>query len=558
MNPLLQIKNLSVSFSNVLAVDDVNISIPTGKLVALVGESGSGKSLTALSILRLLPGIASAKGEIIFSAEGSPSVNLLNQPQKLLEQIRGNKIAMIFQEPMTSLNPVQTCGAQVMESLQKHLFLKKAVAKKEAIKLFRQVLIPNPEAAVSLYPHELSGGQKQRVMIAMAISCNPALLIADEPTTALDASVQKSIVALLKDLQKTMGLSILFITHDLNLVADTADEILVMYKGQVVEQGLAKNILVNPTHPYTKALLACSPTPAQRGKKLPVINQLLADAAITKPTILKEAVEHGPSHAVVSVRNLNVAYRRNRNLFGLGKSPKISAVNNVSFDVVNNEILGLVGESGCGKTSLGRAMMQLIPYEGEVTINGQNLSNLKVNALMKARRAFQTVFQDPYSSLNPRMSIGQAIAEPMKVHRIQQKDITEKVIHLLEKVGLSADQYKRYPHQFSGGQRQRICIARALALNPSFIIFDESVSALDVSVQAQILNLINELKNDLNFSALFIAHDLRVVHYISNRIMVMQNGSIVETGEANEVFFNAKHPYTKQLLSAMAGASIKF
>ena len=558
MNPLLQIKNLSVSFDNVLAVDDVNISIPTGKLVALVGESGSGKSLTALSILRLLPSIASAKGEIIFSVEGSPSVNLLNQPQKLLEQIRGNKIAMIFQEPMTSLNPVQTCGAQVMESLQKHLFLKKADAKKEAIKLFKQVLIPNPEAAVSLYPHELSGGQKQRVMIAMAISCNPALLIADEPTTALDASVQKSIVALLKDLQKTMGLSILFITHDLNLVADTADEILVMYKGQVVEQGLAKNILVNPTHPYTKALLACSPTPSQKGKKLPVINQLLADAAILKPTILKEAVEHGPAHAVVSVRNLNVAYRRNRNLFGLGKSSKISAVNNVSFDVVNNEILGLVGESGCGKTSLGRAMMQLIPYDGEVTINGQNLSNLKVNALMKARRAFQTVFQDPYSSLNPRMSIGLAIAEPMKVHSILEKDITEKVIHLLEKVGLSADQYKRYPHQFSGGQRQRICIARALALNPSFIIFDESVSALDVSVQAQILNLINELKNDLNFSALFIAHDLRVVHYISNRIMVMQNGSIVETGDANEVFFNAKHPYTKQLLSAMAGASINF
>ncbi len=558
MLPLVQIKNLSISFqkeNNITsAVKNISFSISKGKTVALIGESGSGKSLTALSILNLLPFQAQVKGEILFNENSS--TNILSTCQSDLQKIRGNKIAMIFQEPMTSLNPVHTCGTQVMESLILHKNISKAVAKKETIALFEKCELPEPAKIMNRYPHQISGGQKQRVMIAMAMCCKPALLIADEPTTALDVRVQKNILQLLKNLQTENGMAILFITHDINLVADIADEVLVMYKGSIVESGAVKTVLGNPQHAYTKALLACIPTPKSKGKKLAIISDFLEAQPYTT---IKNEIEKSKitsTEVVLAVENLSIQFPNKKNIFGK-PTAYFKAVDNVSFQINKNETIGLVGESGCGKTTLGRAILNLVkPTSGNIYFGNTNIATCGSKALQLIRKELQIVFQDPYGSLNPRMSIGDAIAEPMQVHKLfsSKNERKEKVIHLLEQVNMQADDTTKYPHQFSGGQRQRICIARALALSPQFLVFDESVSALDISVQAQVLNLINNLKTTHQFTSIFISHNLSVIHYISDRVMVMHNGKIIETGTADEIMFSPKEQYTRELLEAVPAA----
>jgi peptide/nickel transport system ATP-binding protein len=564
MLPLLQIKDLQIGFFEnetiAKALNSSSFNIAKGKMVAIVGESGSGKSVTALSLLQLLPKQATVSGDILFCNDGKTQEDLNKLSAKEISKIRGNKISMIFQEPMTSLNPVYTCGNQVMEALIQHKKITKEEARQKTIALFEQVSLPEPTVMLKRYPHQLSGGQKQRVMIAMAMSCNPSLLIADEPTTALDVRVQKSILKLLKKLQEQNEMSVLLITHDLALVADYADEVIVMYKGSIVEQGATKTVLSNPQHNYTKALLACKPAANSKGKKLPVINDFMnPDAEI----LLKEDLQNTLSAPVenkiiLSVENLEVYFTKSKNI--LGKITAVhKAVDGVSFNVNKNETIGLVGESGCGKTTLGRAILHLIkPTAGKIVLNGKDISTLPEKELRVIRKNLQIVFQDPYGSLNPRISIGDAIMEPLSVHNMykNKKERKEKVVSVLEKVSLDANHFNRFPHQFSGGQRQRICIARALALDPSFLVFDESVSALDVSVQAQVLNLINDLKAALNFTAIFISHDLSVVHYISDRILVMNKGKIVEEGTADEIYFNPSDNYTQQLIESIPGKKI--
>ena len=585
-NPLLQVQNLSIDFiadgivTN--AVKGISFEVATGEIMAIVGESGSGKSVTALSLLQLLPQQANIKGKMLFSKNETAPVDLLNVSAKEINTIRGKDIAMIFQEPMTSLNPVFTCGYQVVETIQLHQQISSATAKEKTIELFEKVKLPEPANMVNRYPHQLSGGQKQRVMIAMAMSCNPALLIADEPTTALDVTVQKTILLLIKELQKQTGLGVIFITHDLGLVADIADKVVIMYKGEIIEQGITKNVLQNPQQPYTRALLACRPAKHQRGERLPVVNDFFSAAAngydvkfksfLSDETKTKEAIfsqlknettennllKNDNASPVLKVENLKIYYPGKKKLFK--KNIELfKAVDDVSLKVYKGETVGLVGESGCGKTTLGRAILQLIPAtSGNIILDGRNLAMLSRRDLQLLRKDLQIVFQDPYGSLNPRLMIGNAIMEPMKVHGIlnSTSQRKEKVIELLEKVNLSADHFNRYPHQFSGGQRQRICIARALALNPSFLIFDESVSALDVSVQAQVLNLLNNLKKEFGFTSIFISHDLSVVRYISDRILVMSKGKIVEEGLADEVYFSPKNEYTKKLIDAIPGKII--
>jgi peptide/nickel transport system ATP-binding protein len=556
MLPLVQIKNLQISFTqennSVQAVKNISFDIPRGKITALIGESGSGKSVTALSFMQLLPKQATIKGDMLFSEDGTNTQNLANISEDDMRKMRGNKIAMIFQEPMTSLNPVHTCGAQVMESLMLHKGLTKKQAKEAAIALFTKVELPVPAEMIDRYPHQTSGGQKQRVMIAMAMSCSPALLIADEPTTALDVRVQKNILQLLKNLQAENDMAILFITHDLSLVANVADEIVVMYKGDIVEKGNAKTVLVNPQHNYTKALLACLPTAKSKGKRLAIINDFMGEKMATVKENTEAKIISSSDEVVLKVENLKVYFPSKKNMFGKVLQ-HYKAVDDVSFEIKKNETLGLVGESGCGKTTLGRAILNLVkPTGGRILFGGRNIARATPEQLRMIRKNLQIVFQDPYGSLNPRLSIGDAIVEPMTVHGLStsKNERKEKVIHLLEQVNMPADVFNRYPHQFSGGQRQRICIARALALNPNFLIFDESVSALDVSVQAQVLNLINDLKAEYNFTSIFISHNLSVIHYISDRIMVMNKGKIIESGTADEIMFSPKEDYTKQLLEA--------
>ena len=573
--PILQVQNLSIDFttaSNISnAVKNISFHVNEGETLAIVGESGSGKSVTALSLMQLLPVQAMVKGQVLFTNKNDVAVDLLKTSVNEINTLRGKDIAMIFQEPMTSLNPVLTCGYQVMETIRVHQKVSAGIAREKAIALFEKVNLPEPAKIIDRYPHQLSGGQKQRIMIAIAMSCNPAILIADEPTTALDVTVQKTILTLIKDLQKETGLSVIFITHDLGLVADIADKILVMYKGEIIEQGSTKKVLQNPQHAYTKALLACRPAMHKPGERLPVINDFFTASApigtvqftsIASPKQeLKNdlwAVEKNSAEEVLKVADLKVYYPEKKYLFR--KIPKpFKAVDVVSFTVNKGETIGLVGESGCGKTTLGRAILQLIPTTaGHIILNGKDLTQLTKKQLQIVRKDLQIVFQDPYGSLNPRMMIGNAIMEPMQVHGLlnSAKERKEKVIELLEKVNLSADNFNRYPHQFSGGQRQRICIARALALNPSFLIFDESVSALDVSVQAQVLNLLNDLKKEFEFSSIFISHDLAVVRYISDRILVMNKGKIVEEGPSDAVYFNPKNEYTKKLIDAIPGKKI--
>jgi peptide/nickel transport system ATP-binding protein len=568
MQHLLSIKNLSVDFisssGTTHALKNISLQVNRGEILAIVGESGSGKSVTSLSILQLLPSPPAkyVSGHILFSEDDNEPIDLLQKDRYALQSIRGDKIAMIFQEPMSSLNPVLTCGEQVIEALLTHKNISVATARQQTIEWFEKVKLPDPSAVFNRYPHQLSGGQKQRVMIAMAMCCHPSLLICDEPTTALDVTVQKTILSLIRELQQQSNMGVIFITHDLGVVAEIADRAVVMYKGEIVEQNTIKEIFFNPTHPYTKALLACRPVNHPRGERLPVVSDFLNEGQ--KPTVTTSkpdsyrvksemSKEQHPTPVLLRSEHLSVWFPAKKTFFGKPLD-YIKAVDDVSFEVYKNETLGLVGESGCGKTTLGRALLRLIePTHGKIFYNNIELTSKPKEELRSLRKDIQIVFQDPYSSLNPRLTIGSALAEPLKVHRLRATDKArkEKVIELLEKVDLRPEYYHRYPHEFSGGQRQRIVIARALALNPSFIICDESVSALDVSVQAQVLNLLNDLKKEFGFTVIFISHDLSVVRYISDRIMVMNKGKIEESGRADEIYFHPKSDYTKRLIASI-------
>jgi len=543
-------------------VEDISLEVRRGEIVALVGESGSGKSITALSILQLLP-MPPARilsGEIFFTGRDGQTIDLLRQPASSMQKIRGGEIAMIFQEPMTSLNPVFTCGDQVMEAIRAHRTVTGGEARREAIALFERVQLPDPERVFLSYPHQLSGGQKQRVMIAMAMSSGPSLLICDEPTTALDVTVQKTILELIRSLQRTEDLGVIFITHDLGVVAEIADRALVLYKGKIVEEGPVEELFRRPRHPYTKGLLNCRPVLHKKGERLPVVSDFTGEIAAEAVSAAAGAAAAGAAapmavkkgEAMITVEELRVWYPLRKTW--LGKPVQYTkAVDGVSFDVYRGETLGLVGESGCGKTTLGRALLRLVdPTAGRILFEGSDLVALTPRELKKRRSQIQLIFQDPYSSLNPRLRVGPAIAEVMKVHGMAagDQDRRRRVVELLEKVSLRAEHYDRYPHEFSGGQRQRIVIARALSLRPSFLICDEPVSALDVSVQAQVLNLLNDLKKEFGFTVVFISHDLSVIRYISDRILVMNRGRIEEMGDAETVYLHPQAAYTKKLLAA--------
>lgn len=530
-------------------------------MLAIVGESGSGKSVTALSILRLLSDtqVSYPSGEIIFFDENEET-DLLQLPEEAMQSLRGQKIAMVFQEPMTALNPVYTCGDQVAEAIRRHLDLNETAVQQKVVELFRQVQLPDPEKIGSRYPHQLSGGQKQRVMIAMAMSCHPTVLICDEPTTALDVTVQQNMLKLIKELQLQHQMAVIFITHDLGVVAEIADRVAVLYRGKLLEEGNVREIFQHPSSPYTKALLACRPALHLKGKRLPVVSDFM-DGEMTTNRLasshdpIEQIKTTGTANTILEVKNLCVWYPVKRSFLGKPLA-FMKAVDEVSFVVKEGETLGLVGESGCGKTTLGRTLLGLNPVtSGSIIYKGQDLTHASPKQRMPFRRDMQLIFQDPYSSLNPRITIGEAIAEPLRVHGLvkTRKEEKERVIDLLEKVQLESAHYARYPHEFSGGQRQRIVIARALALQPSFIVCDESVSALDVSVQAQVLNLLNDLKRVFSFTAIFISHDLSVVKYISDRIMVMRAGKIEESGDAESVYHQPQTAYTKQLIDAIPG-----
>ncbi|GAA4038090.1 dipeptide ABC transporter ATP-binding protein [Hymenobacter glaciei] len=621
-NPLLTVSNLTIDFSShrgdVRAVDNISFELNRGETLAIVGESGSGKSVTSLALLGLIPMPPGriASGSAVFLSEKLGQTDLLKLSETDLRQVRGNDIGMIFQEPMTSLNPVYTCGSQVVEALLIHTDCTPKTAKARTIELFTEAQLPRPESIFSSYPHEISGGQKQRVMIAMAMACRPALLIADEPTTALDVTVQARMLRLIDDLRRQHNTAVLFITHDLGVVAEIADRILVMYRGKVVEQGRVLDIFSNPQHPYTKGLLACRPRLSVGKKRLPVVadfmredasGELLAQPepvvslpgealAESSPAVEEQQlrdkietaktfpVEHAGfsdvprpaelisepvlSSSVVAVpaglepllqvQNLQVYFPIRKGLFRRA-TDYVRAVDDVSFTLYPGETIGLVGESGCGKTTLGRALLRLTePTAGSILFEGTDLARLSTGELRRRRRDLQLVFQDPYAALNPMLTVGEAIWEPMRVHNVggarqQQK---AKVLELLRTVGLREEHFQRYPHEFSGGQRQRICIARALALQPKLIVCDESVSALDVSVQAQVLNLLNDLKREFGITYLFITHDLSVARFMSDRLLVMHQGRIVESGPAAAIYAAPQHEYTQGLLAAIPKDSL--
>ena len=550
---VLSVSGLTISFDGVrpfTAVNNISFSIDKGRTLAIVGESGSGKSLTALALMGLLPKSASMAGELQLTINTTDSRLTTND----LRLIRGKDICMVFQEPMNSLNPVMKVGVQLEEAIRCHQKISGNAAKQLATEWLAKVQLPTPDKMYHRYPHQLSGGQKQRVMIAMAMCNHPALLIADEPTTALDATVQQEIIRLMSYLQQEHQTAMIFITHDLQLAATIADDVLVMYKGEVAEYGPADEVLKHPQHAYTRALIACKPSAERKGHKLPVIADFM-DGGDKKSegTVGERAgmniVENKP---LLEVKNMRVWFADSKNILGNPLS-YIKAVDDVSFVLKKGETLGLVGESGCGKSTLSRAVVGLIPvHGGEILFNNNDFAKLPAREWRAMRRQIQMIFQDPYSSLNPRMTIYDMLAEPLMVHDIvPENEFGKETKRLLDLVQLPADALNRYPHQFSGGQRQRIGIARALALRPQLLICDESVSALDVSIQAQMLNLLKDLQQELQLTYLFISHDLSVVHYISDRVMVMHAGKIVESGEAEQVLKQPKDEYTKKLIAAM-------
>ncbi|MBR6931467.1 MAG: ABC transporter ATP-binding protein [Bacteroidales bacterium] len=565
-NALLSIRNLRVAFKHENqwseAVHGIDLDVFEGKTVGLVGESGSGKSVSSLAVMRLLNERMSRIEADSIQIGGE---EIKDYGEKDMADVRGKRIAMIFQEPMTSLNPVYKCGFQVSEMILQHESTSKDEAKKRVVELFKQVMLPRPEAIYDSYPHELSGGQKQRVMIAMAIACHPKLLIADEPTTALDVTVQLEILKLLRKLQTETGMGMIFITHDLGVVAEIADDVAVMHNGEILEHGPVHEILHHPQHPYTQGLLACRPPMDVRLKRLPIVKefldgqwqggkqQILRDLQITETDRKDHHAKLYAKPPLLKVEGLKTWYPLRRGVFNRVYD-YVKAVDNVSLEVFEGETLGLVGESGCGKTTLGRSILRLAePSGGKVWFDGTEVTALEGQDLRNFRKQAQIVFQDPYSSLNPRLTIGEAIAEPMRVHGILNGEPRGAVCDLLEQVGLQAAHYDRYPHEFSGGQRQRICIARALAVNPRLVICDESVSALDVSVQAQVLNLLNRLKEERHLTYIFISHDLSVVRFMSDRVVVMYNGKPIETNDADELFEHPQNAYTKKLIAALPG-----
>ena len=577
---ILSVQNLAIQFTTEEGIYDavkgISFEIPRGKIVGIVGESGSGKSVTSLAIMRLLAAQnTKVNGKILFHTP-TETIDILGIPDSQMTGIRGNKIAMIFQEPMTSLNPVHTCGAQVAEAIQRHQGLAKSEAKQKTIELFTEVQLPNPAQLYDRYPHEISGGQKQRVLIAMALSCDPALLIADEPTTALDVTVQKNIIELLKRIRDERNMSMIFISHDLGVISEIADEVMVMYRGNILEHKSVSDIFKQPENPYTVGLLACKPNMNLQLKRLPTVTdfmnhseenkslaaqnlkEIIATYAISNEEIKKRRDLIYSQTPILSVQNLAKWYPIKKGIFAKAKN-FFKAVDEVSFEIYPGETLGLVGESGCGKTTLGRCLLRLIePTSGDINYQNIALTSLSAKKLRSLRRELQIVFQDPYSALNPRFTIGDAIMEPMQVHGIHanNEERKNKTIELLEQVGLSADFFNRYPHEFSGGQRQRICIARALALQPKVIICDESVSALDVSVQAQVLNLLSDLQEKFQLSYLFISHDLSVVKHFSDRMLVMNAGKIVESGFPEEIYHHPQQAYTQKLIDAIPGKSL--
>lgn len=611
---ILEVRDLQVQFQAedklIRAVDGISFELKRGQTLGIVGESGSGKSVTALAVMGLIPSPPGqiVNGKILFQGQTADGdllepVDLAQLPSAQMQRYRGSQIAMIFQEPMSSLNPVYTCGFQLIEALQQHQKLSAPEARRQAIALLQEVkLIPSDDvlrqrylevqantqlpteaevrrqinqqklAFLDRYPHQLSGGQIQRVMIAIAISCNPAILIADEPTTALDVTVQATILDLLRELQARRGMSIIFVTHDLGIIAEIANQVVVMYQGKIVESGSVQQIFNQPQHPYTQGLLACRPQPVRRLKYLPTIADFMNASRSPEPAGLQETVappevseaeleqrliqlqQRAP---LLSVQNLQVFFPV-RGMFGQ-TARYVPAVNGVSFEVYPGETLGLVGESGCGKTTLGRALVGLAKASGgQIWFDNQNVTALNPRQLRRLRRDLQIIFQDPYSSLDPRMSVGAAVIEPLRIHQSgsSERQRRERAAYLLERVGLSADCMRRYPHEFSGGQRQRICIARALALNPKFMICDESVSALDVSVQAQVLNLLKELQEEFHLTYIFISHDLSVVKFMSDRIMVMNQGKIEEMGPAEKIYHSPQQPYTQQLIASIPAGTV--
>ena len=560
---LLQVENLRVSFKNeekqyIETVKGISFSIPVNTTVALVGESGSGKSVTSLATMGLLPPESSQialDSKILFEGK-----NLLDLPRREMRKKCGKDIAMIFQEPMSSLNPVFTVGSQIAEILQLHLGMSRKQARVRALELLIEVGIPSPETKIDAYPGQLSGGQQQRVMIAMAIACKPKLLIADEPTTALDVTIQKQILNFLESLRKKHQMSMLFITHDLALVGEIADQVIVMRQGQIREQGRVKDVLERPQDVYTKALLHCRPQLSKRPMRLPMISDFMqqkGDDYIETHTVDVESLQQrsrgltGQEEIILDVRDLKKSFYSRKGLFG---KEEFQAVKGVSFQLAKGKTLGLVGESGSGKTTIGLLLMRLQEATGgKALFEGQDILAMSEKEFARYQRKIQIIFQNPYASLNPRFTVGQILMEPMQVHRIGADDTERKqmALDLLERVSLPAQAFYRYPHEFSGGQRQRIAIARCLTLKPEVLICDESVSALDVSVQAQVLNLLQDLQDEFGLSYIFISHDLSVVKYISDQIMVMNHGDLVEIANSDDLYQSPQHEYTKRLLSAI-------
>lgn len=568
---ILSVQDLLTVFptdgGTVNAVDGISFELRAGETLGIVGESGSGKSVTALSIMQLVPKPGSVvAGSIVFHPPGTDSehLELTRQSASELQKIRGKRISMIFQEPMTSLNPLLRCGEQIGESLRLHRNLSGAERKLEAIRWLEKVQVQEPERIYQAYPHQLSGGQKQRVMIAMALCSHPDILIADEPTTALDVTVQRAILDLIDDLKKELGTAVIFITHDLGVISHIADRSLVMYQGKIVERGTINDLFEQPKHPYTRGLIACRPPLDHRLSRLPVIADFLHPENKEKPEAappeqISEAIslqrlqQLQQQEPILKVQQLSTWYPSKTTFWGKAKA-YVKAVDDLSFEVYPSETLGLVGESGCGKTTLGRSILRLVePRSGRVLYDGQSVLEADEETLELLRKDMQIIFQDPYASLNPRMMVGAAIMEPMQVYDIGETTAERKArtLALLEQVGLLPEHFFRYPHEFSGGQRQRICIARALAVNPSFIVCDEPVSALDVSVQAQVLNLLKSLREEHGLTYIFISHDLSVVKFMSDRIMVMKDGKIVESGPADKIYREPKEAYTKELIAAI-------